>query len=341
MISQQCAGPHRSLAKRFKQSRDEWHEGEDQSVERYMQESTAMDKIAMMQSGLARGWIVLGLIALAAAFVSGAVPPVLFAISLGGILLASRAITKLVTGLSSLTGAGVAWKQIAPLFRAAANKEKTVWLDEGKATASDGETLLEACDIVFRYRAGGEAVLRGGNLKIRAGDRLLLQGNSGGGKSTLASMLAGLRVPESGLLLLNGLDHKTLGASGWRERVASAPQFHENHVLTATFGFNLLMGRRWPPSPEDLKEAETVCHELGLGDLLERMPAGMLQMVGETGWQLSHGERSRLYMARALLQNADFIVLDESFASLDPETLRHCLRSVMNRAKTLMVIAHP
>jgi len=51
------------------------------------------------------------------------------------------------------------------------------------------------------------------------------------------------------------------------------------------------------------------------------MPAGLLQMVGETGWQLSHGERSRLYIARALLEGADVVLLDESFAALDPENL--------------------
>jgi ABC transporter len=52
------------------------------------------------------------------------------------------------------------------------------------------------------------------------------------------------------------------------------------------------------------------------------MPAGLFQPVGETGWQLSHGERSRIYMARALLQGADLVVLDESFAELDPDSLR-------------------
>ena len=55
------------------------------------------------------------------------------------------------------------------------------------------------------------------------------------------------------------------------------------------------------------------------------MPAGLLQMVGESGWQLSHGEKSRLYIARALLQGAELVVLDESFAALDPESLRQAL----------------
>jgi len=101
------------------------------------------------------------------------------------------------------------------------------------------------------------------------------------------------------------------------------------------------MGRRWPPRPEDLAEAEAVCAELGLGPLLARMPSGMMQMVGEGGWQLSHGERSRLYLARALLQGAEVVILDESFGALDPETLDQCVDCVYRRAQTLVVIAHP
>ena len=112
-------------------------------------------------------------------------------------------------------------------------------------------------------------------------------------------------------------------------------------MLSATFAFNLLMGRTWPARSEDLEEATRVCDELGLGALLERMPAGLMQMVGETGWQLSHGERSRLFIARALLQRVDLIVLDESFAALDPVTLERALRCVLARAQTLVVVAHP
>jgi ATP-binding cassette subfamily B protein len=201
--------------------------------------------------------------------------------------------------------------------------------------------LLEADEVRYRYADRGEPVLRGCSLRVAAGDRILLEGPSGGGKSTLGAILCGLRRPTSGLLLLGGLDRHVLGGQAWRRRVVSAPQFHENHVFSATFAFNLLMGRAWPPSPEDLGAADAICRELGLGPLLDRMPAGLQQMVGETGWQLSHGERSRLYIARALLQDASIVVLDESFAALDPETLRQSLDTVLRRARTLVVIAHP
>jgi ATP-binding cassette subfamily B protein len=112
-------------------------------------------------------------------------------------------------------------------------------------------------------------------------------------------------------------------------------------VLTGTFAFNLLMGKDAWLTEKDHQEAEAICRELGLGPLLEKMPAGMLQMVGESGWQLSHGERSRLYIARALLQGSDVLIFDESFAALDPENLRLALDCVINRASTVMVIAHP
>ncbi|MCH9647013.1 MAG: ATP-binding cassette domain-containing protein [Deltaproteobacteria bacterium] len=165
--------------------------------------------------------------------------------------------------------------------------------------------------------------------------------DSGPHPTVVVALLGGLRSPEQGLLLLHGIDPYGWGSETWRQRVAVAPQFHENHVFTGSLAFNLLLGHEWPPTPESLARAESVCVELGLGPLLERMPGGILQTIGETGWRLSHGERSRVYIARALLQGADAVVLDESFAALDPENLSQCLSAVQRMAPTLVVIAHP
>jgi ATP-binding cassette subfamily B protein len=328
--------------------RSDWHESEDQALERYLKTSWRMDQAAAILDGLIpRGWLLLGLGSLGYTVVSAQASPAALAISVGGILLAYGGLEKLATGLLHVTGAAIAWEQIGPLFHAAARPETlgspllALAPPADRASNGDGRPLLEAQELVFRYADRSEPVLRGCSLRIDAGDRFLLLGASGAGKSTLVSLLTGLRRPQSGLLLLGGLDWQTLGADGWRRRVAAAPQFHENHVLAETLAFNLLMGRRWPPYREDLEEAETLCRELGLSELLERMPAGLFQIVGETGWQLSHGERSRLFIARALLQGADVVILDEGFAEIDPETLRQCLWCVRGHARSLLVIAHP
>jgi ATP-binding cassette subfamily B protein len=326
---------------------ERWHDGEDQTLERYLGLSRDVDGAAVVQALVPGGWLILGLLGLTHAFVSGSSTPSALAVSLGGILAASGALGKLITGLSSLMGAAIAWQQVALFFQAGARSEVSgtptlaLALSPHSRETENGQPVLDARDLIFRYDRQGEPTLRACSLQVYAGDRILLAGPSGGGKSTLASLLTGLRLPQSGLLLLRGLDWQTLGSEGWQRRVAAAPQFHENHVFTGTFAFNLLMGRRWPAQPEDLQQAEALCRELGLGDLLDRMPAGLQQTVGETGWQLSHGERSRLYIARALLQDTDLVVLDESLAALDPETFAQSLRCVLNRASTLLVIAHP
>jgi ATP-binding cassette, subfamily B, bacterial len=211
----------------------------------------------------------------------------------------------------------------------------------GSESAAASQPILEAHELAYGYSDRGKSVLSGGSLSLWAGDRVILEGPSGSGKSTLAALLVGLRQPTTGIILLRGLDQHTLGLEAWRRQIVVAPQFHENHVLSAPFAFNLLMARRWPPHAADLADAENICKELGLGPLLQRMPGGMFQMVGEMGWQLSHGERSRLFIARALLQEAEVVILDESFAALDPETLQRALLCVLERAKTLVVIAHP
>jgi ATP-binding cassette subfamily B protein len=69
------------------------------------------------------------------------------------------------------------------------------------------------------------------------------------------------------------------------------------------------------------------------------MPMGLEQLVGETGWQLSHGERSLIYIARSLLANAQLIVLDESFGALDPATLKRALGCVLARDAAVLIIA--
>lgn len=317
------------------------HGEEDRALAAYLADARRLDAMAVPLGVMGRAWLAVGIAALAPAFVAGASSAAV-AVSVGGVLLAGGALATLGMGLDRIGRAVIAWRVVGPLFRAARRTQPAGDpLALGRDRRGESPTLLDARGLSYRYRPDGPAVLDGCDVSIRRGARLLIQGPSGGGKSTLAAVLTGLRQPQSGLVLLDGYDHRTLGARGWRRRIAAAPQFHDNHVFGGSLAFNLLLGRAWPPSPADLAEAEETARGLGLGPLIDRMPGGLRQQVGETGWQLSHGERSRVFLARALLQRSDLVVLDESFAALDPMTVDDCLRCALDRAPSLMVIAHP
>ena len=324
------------------QPREKWHQEEDRTLSTYLGLSRSTDgAAAWLIAAIPRGWLLVGLACLVPRVVKLGSSPSEIAILLGGVLLAFSAFQRLASSFLDIATASVPWKRISALFWAAARPENLGELFVAEKNEHLSPKVIEADRLTFRYRHTGTAALQACSLVVRRGERILLEGPSGGGKTTFASLLSGIRQPESGVLLVNGLDRRIAGDQAWRRQVAAAPQFHENHILTETLAFNLLMGRRWPPTQKDMQEAETICREVGLGDLLDRMPSGLLQMVGEGGWQLSHGERSRVFIARALLQQAGLVILDESFAALDPENLQTALECALERAETLMVIAHP
>lgn len=319
-----------------------WHDGEDEELSHYLKLSDSLDRAGARLTALGpRGWMILSVIAIAPEFLATRSLTSTIALSLAGMILAQQALKRAMTGLAQLAGAWIAWRQVKLMFDAAANEPNPGSPHLTAATVEDSQNALEAYQLSYTYPSHKEPVLQHCSLTIRKGDAVLIEGGSGSGKSTFAAVIAGLRKPQSGLLLAGGLDPRTWGDIGWRKAIAAAPQYHENHILAAPLVFNLLMGRNWPPLEADLAEANEICRELGLGPLLERMPGGLTQMVGDTGWQLSQGERSRVYIARALLQQSRVVLLDESFAALDPENLKQCLECVLNRAKTLVVVAHP
>jgi ATP-binding cassette, subfamily B, bacterial len=336
---------HRTRA--VQEPRPRWNQQEDRDLERYHDIANRQDRWEVaLDTLIPRGWFLIGMAGLAPAFVAGGHSAGAVAAGIGGVLLAQRAFKGLASGIEQLTGAVVAWQRIQALLQARRRPEPvglptTTVREPAADTPTSIRPVLDARGLGFRYPRRGDAILERADLEVYTGDRVLLQGPSGGGKSTLARLLAALERPDKGVPLLDGMDPSTLGLHEWRRRIVFVPQFHDNHVLMGSMAYNLLMGRTWPPAPADLGEAESVCRALGLGPLLERMPGGIFQMVGETGWQLSHGERSRIFLARAILQKPDVMILDESFAALDPQTLRCVQETLLASDSAILLIAHP
>lgn len=318
------------------------HDQEDLALSDYMLASARWDRLSVL-FGLwgSRGWLLVALVVMAPMWLTLKAQGAGLAIALGGVLLASAALNQLGASATALMRAKLAWSLASEWFTQHKPQEDHGQLATSELTLQDNSPLLSVSGLSLRRTGQVEPLLHGCELSLRRGDQLILEGPSGAGKSSLASVLAGHRQPDQGSVMLSGLDLPALGHQRWRQEVVLVPQFHQNHLFNGTLAMNLLLGARWPASDAQLAQAAQVCHALGLGPLLERMPGGLNQIVGETGWSLSHGERLRVFIARALLGRGSVVIFDESFAALDPELLGEVMAQVRQQVETMIVIAHP
>jgi ATP-binding cassette subfamily B protein len=315
----------------------ERHAADDAMLGRYVEVSRSLDEsTARIESMIPRAYLITAVLALAPDFAAGTASPANLAITLGLVLFARAALERLCVGFSRPANAWTAWRVHA---RRAASPAPPEAAASACATIDIDAPVLVARNLRFAYPGRDEPVLSKLSLVLGRGERLLIEGASGSGKSTLAAVLAGARPASSGQLLASGLDRPTLGVEAWRRHTAAVPAYRENHIFAAPLSFNLLLGRQPPYTAADLCEAQAVCQDLGLGGLLARMPAGIHEPVGDSHWRLSQGEKSRIFLARALLQNAEIVILDEILSALDPENLTLCLSCLRRRAPTLIMMA--
>jgi ATP-binding cassette subfamily B protein len=325
---------HRTRA--AQQSPQHRHTAEDDSLAAYAATAARLDRARTLSAAMPRIWLTLGATILIMAFVARA-PFQALVYSALGILFCYRALVSFFPAVERLVEWHTAYSAIKSLLAAGLNRDRVSRPLDIEVRDGKFNTTLSVSAVSFSYRNNGRSILSDANLRVRSGEKLLLEGASGSGKTTLFKIIAGEQTANSGIVLVGGTDRFSVSDVEWRRRVASAPQFHENYVFSHTFAFNL---DPWGEPGVETEEQRMICAELGLRPLLERMPQGFAQMIGETGWQLSHGERSRLFIARALLQKADLFLFDENFGALDPETLMQALKCVREHAKTLIVIAH-
>lgn len=319
---------------------------EAHALQRYLERSTTLDRTEVRFNAAAgRGWLLVGLVGLGLLAGLHPLTPATVAMALGGVLLGSQALGRVAGSVDLVSAVVISWQQARVLYEASSVPEPSgvpeivlahAHADRSSATA---DPVLQTHRVRVQPRYDRAAVLHDVSVGLHAGERVLLTGASGSGKSTLARVLCGLQPPTQGTMSLRGFDPQSLGPTLWARQVAFVPSFSDNHVFSSSFLRNLLLAA-WPPSLEERAVAQQVCEELGLGPLLERMPGGLDQMVGETGWRLSHGEQSRLFVARALLQRPSVVILDESFGALDANALQQCMECVWRRVSSVIVISH-
>ena len=194
---------------------------------------------------------------------------------------------------------------------------------------------IEFKDVWFEYEKG-HPVLKDFNLSVKPNETIALVGNSGGGKSTVVSLLPRFYDITSGSITVNGEDIRELDMVSLRNNISFV--FQDNYLFTGSIKENILMGK---PNATDAEVAEAIklSH---LDEFIGTLPEGINTIVGERGASLSGGQRQRVAIARALIKNAPIVILDEATSALDNESeavVQKALDNLMKN-KTVFVIAH-
>ena len=190
-------------------------------------------------------------------------------------------------------------------------------------------------NVSFSYHEGAE-VLRDVSFQTKPGSITAIVGPSGSGKSTVAKLMAGFWDAGGGEIRYGGHDVRDIPFGQLMEHVAYVAQ--DTFLFDRTIADNIRMGR---PDATDA-EVEEAARAAGAYEFIERLPQGFDTPAGEAGARLSGGERQRITIARAMLKNADVVILDEATAYADPENEALVERAISElvAGKTLVTIAH-
>ncbi len=194
---------------------------------------------------------------------------------------------------------------------------------------------LEVRNLTFSYLPG-LPVLKDISFSVKAGKMLGIVGRSGAGKTTLVSLLARLYDPDTGEILLDGINIKDLSLNTLRKNIAMVSQ--ETYIFMGTVAENIAYARPEATREEIIQAAISASAH----DFICRMPDGYDTFIGSSGRSLSGGERQRLSIARAILADPKILILDEATASLDTETEKNIQESLNQLVKnrTTLSIAH-
>lgn len=196
---------------------------------------------------------------------------------------------------------------------------------------------LELRNLCFAYEGKNDNVLEHMNLAIHKGETIGLIGQSGAGKTTLTDIVLGLLKPQSGQILVDGIDVSLLQGK-WNSMVGYVPQ--SVYLADNTIRFNVAFGMQ-KELIDDALVWDTL-EQAQLKEFVESLPEGLDTYVGDRGIRFSGGQRQRIAIARALYHKPQILVLDEATAALDNETEEAVMRSIekLRGTITMIIVAH-
>ena len=190
--------------------------------------------------------------------------------------------------------------------------------------------------VTFRYRLDGQEVLKDVSLDIPAGQVVGIVGSSGSGKSTFAKLIERLYVPESGRVLVDGVDLAQVDTAWLRRQIGVVLQ--ENVLFNATVRDNIALADPSMSSEQVIAAARLA----GAHEFVLELPDGYDTIIGERGNSLSGGQRQRIAIARALVTNPRILIFDEATSALDYEServIQDNMREIV-KGRTVFIIAH-
>lgn len=198
------------------------------------------------------------------------------------------------------------------------------------------DASVELKDVTFAYDDTKQNAIDGVSIEIPAGAHVALVGPSGGGKTTLASLIARFWDVKSGSITIGGVNVKEINTADLMNLVSYV--FQDSKILKMSILENVRMGR---PDATDEEVVEALKNAQCL-DIIEKLPHGVNTVIGSKGTYVSGGEMQRLSIARAFLKNAPILILDEATAFADPDNERLVQQAFENlsKDKTVIMIAH-
>ncbi len=248
----------------------------------------------------------------------------------GYMIMATNPLNRISQSIATITGSAVSASRIFEIIDSPSEEKP------GKPAMKEIKGDIEFRGVSFKYTEDQDRIINNLSFKVKAGETIALVGHSGSGKTTTASLIGRLYVPDSGKIFVDGTDINSVNLHSYRSQLAVVPQ--EPTLFTGTIRDNIRYGR------EDALqiEVENAAKAANAHNFITEMPEGYDTIVGERGSTLSGGQRQRVAIARAILRQPKILILDEATSSVDAiseKLIQESLDSLFKTCTTI-IIAH-